>query len=1477
MLTGSTRSVPHSGAILNSAVSSDSSYSSRTSSSEQPYAHCSRPTAADPPRRSVDITVAPYDDGNDTSTAANSRGSTKEGAHVSSNSNASHGVRLVLTNLLEQATSENSEQRQWIERSALPEVASASAPSNEATASAAPSTPAPDGGVSDGSRAVAGHLLHLPDSSPEELLALLSPEQLETALQLYVDRGGIRVHEVPAVLTTLPFIQRPTANLASAPSPDKDGDAEHIARPSSLLDPEGWLCAVAAAAAASDIKDAEDGSSTVSFRSPSVEADAASTQWHRYPMIRERGESSSCERLSDRSSLSQQALDATVAPCARERPAGSEGRPTEGVSPTPPTPAGRKLAFGMEEGAEDAQPRASLPGRPPRLPSSSTHSLPAQPALSATSPQARRQKRPAAQTVDNAAKRILSAISNGRLLQRVSSSASRPSSSPVPQQAYRRREAATPAGSSAAMSARSSSPPPTVVVASKAEEAGIHKLFQQCLHSPHAAATSTLSVADWAALVEELQRDRCHRLPPQAVLDDVEHTIEEEMRRSARPEGLSFSDFVRVLHTQLDEVRRDLASHPGSSPSLTDATANVELPARPSYLFTPPSAAAGSSTGAKSGPTYGASISFPPSVKQQLTNTSGLRVLPTWCMSLACFFPLELSSVCTVPVVRYLRSVGLMNAILEALVQRLELEVEAMPDTAAIPAVSLAALLSEGPSVAPKTAPGKQLRFKEVEHMSSLSSSAMGTRSPVGVSGFVWPPCAGSSLMLSMSASGGGGSGGASRCASGARPTSSVVVTSMSQDIPPWNERPEWRPAEGMDSNARTSHAHKVEGDSSGHLAARGSAAHAPVVDGDIGALVASANRKVPASATSSRQSSAGPRYLEERPLDEITVSVVARAKARRLMDSLRRNAVPINRYECFARLECEDEVVPEPLCFISEAEIEKTIGGPRDEDVSVDSDAMSDIIAALTYDPKTAAGVVLADEDANKRMYSSANRHSSTERSRVANTDQYQASVRPPQLPNDSIINILHGVFSGSTRASMMRRARASAAAAARSPPGSTPLEVGAPVTGSRGTAVGTALKLSGSHRQHQPPLPHPPPVRGMYRMAGVLLEALPRKQEKALVERLSHPLFDPRSIGLRASSASAARSSTDKGRASAVGKSADHPTRAQSARGRPHSSPPPPPYPYSTAIPNGSGSPHKDSGLARCEATYLSDVASTGTDHPAQSHQPPSASLAYQPTHRQRRRHRNLNFFNVPSVLVADPLSTVAAATAMTQVLDARAPLVSPDEQNTPPKPQPPRTAEMSFCSLSTCSDERRAPKASHHPPSQPPSMASRAAAIGKARRQPTSRATGRDRPVASRRAGAPTAQHTSLHASWRPWSGNVTHTLSHSKNRAATAVRRMRAPGRGSADTAACYSSEVTPPRRSHGARGPGHGGRGDTRAQVWYTASHEDAAAASMNDDTSMEGEEQLRDGLPPRAPMLLYERRLLRHLQRAYAAECAASN
>ncbi|CBH15038.1 hypothetical protein, conserved [Trypanosoma brucei gambiense DAL972] len=45
------------------------------------------------------------------------------------------------------------------------------------------------------------------------------------------------------------------------------------------------------------------------------------------------------------------------------------------------------------------------------------------------------------------------------------------------------------------------------------------------------------------------------------------------------------------------------------------------------------------------------------------------------------------------------------------------------------------------------------------------------------------------------------------------------------------------------------------------------------------------------------------PRYMKPRLLDEISTSIIARAKARKLMDRLRKSAIPINRHVCFARI----------------------------------------------------------------------------------------------------------------------------------------------------------------------------------------------------------------------------------------------------------------------------------------------------------------------------------------------------------------------------------------------------------------------------------------------------------------------------------------------------------------------------------------------------------------------------------------------
>ncbi|KEG15533.1 hypothetical protein DQ04_00051280 [Trypanosoma grayi] len=69
-------------------------------------------------------------------------------------------------------------------------------------------------------------------------------------------------------------------------------------------------------------------------------------------------------------------------------------------------------------------------------------------------------------------------------------------------------------------------------------------------------------------------------------------------------------------------------------------------------------------------------------------------------------------------------------------------------------------------------------------------------------------------------------------------------------------------------------------------------------------AVSASVRSRSSTGAQRERRSSDVPRYMEPKRPDEISASIIARSKARRLIDELRKNTIPINRYECFARIE---------------------------------------------------------------------------------------------------------------------------------------------------------------------------------------------------------------------------------------------------------------------------------------------------------------------------------------------------------------------------------------------------------------------------------------------------------------------------------------------------------------------------------------------------------------------------------------------
>jgi hypothetical protein len=985
----------------------------------------------------------------------------------------------------------------------------------------------------------------------------------------------------------------------------------------------------------------------------------------------------------------------------------------------------------------------------------------------------------------------------------------------------------------------------------------MRSLFQHCLCTPLAVATSMLSENDWVMLIEELRSEGHHKLPPQALLDDVTNTIAEETLHSKCGAGLNLAGFAHILHRELDEVRRDL-THFSLPAAASEVSTGRCFPAHPNYLVALPSPGAATSAVSPAAHPTRASLSLLSGLAGTSGDRSGRRVLPTWSMALAGLFPLAMSSVCPVPVVRYLRSVGLMNAVLEALVQRLEMEVAAMPEAPAAE-WSLAKAPQGSRPVTGFQEPQHDVAASTTPVLSPPAAVAVVLPDPIGVSDFVWPPPRANSL-TSFSMNGGNGS-------SCVRPTSSVVATSESHDDigVPWQENPEWRSADVKAETASRSRGPLGKASSSNSavlIDANGFSVPltARQAEGTGDQVAPSARGRPLSSAAVSRQSSVSRRYLDERPLDEISASVIARAKARRLMDSLRRNTVPINRYECFARVEHGDETVQEPLCFISKEELKKTLGDSDDDDdggggdgASQDSDALSDIVAMLTYDPAAAAAE--ASEKEGKETQGDATPPAG--RRSVAYVDQRRTSARPPQLPRGSVAQLLPNVFSGSTtRASVLllqQRARR-----ATSCPGDGAADDGrAPISGGPRASFGAAAAL-GVTKIPQRPLPPPPPVPGMYRMTGVLLGALPKRQEAALVERLSHPLCDPRTMGLRAQSAGVRPHRT----------SPPHKVGA-----RPASSP----FPFKKPL----VPPHLD------EVHAINDTANSGRGPTATSrkHTLPTPSSLSRLT---KEQSRSFHLFHVPPVLVADPLSTVAAATAMTQVLSTKAtphtPAGGPPPHSfkTPPKPRPPQKAAGPSPPSHHHRRQRKSSRRSAEMRTLPEAASTTHETCGRgSAARPAAVARGNF--AAPRRTPARSGTHERRQPRAEP-----TCLQENRNNRvftdaetgaAATQVAAHRlydsVKGQG---VATAYASEVPRVHRPSDSEGcetdkqAQWTAAGDTCAPVWYAADHGGADA--------LEGQQTATDGAPPHRrssplPMSLYERRLLRLLQRAYTAERAA--
>ncbi|CAG9573460.1 conserved hypothetical protein [Leishmania major strain Friedlin] len=1217
-------------------------------------------------------------------------------------------------------------------------------------------------------------------------LDTLSTAQMEAALQLYVEKGGVYTNEMTSALQALPWCAAtsvhasPVSRVADPSAEDTDEEAAQH-----LVDPEVWLGAVAAATAsavavAENDEQASVAAASAATRIASAEAlhktqgqhstfEEGSTMLMQPSNIADSSAPVPVERTVEKqrssadssSELAAAGGAAAYSDFADHGTRCGPGRSSAVVSPvdsrfhlrgncsddSTPRANGvkghhistdRKLAYG--DANDDSTERAARGERSPSFPQLTPRHR---------SGSAQQQRQP-----------VPSFVSNTRSLR---SSPLYSSVSPMQRSVDdQHRSPATAAASSPAYVAEDATqiaapPAASAFDAVFSGTAGMHTLFQLCLRTPLATASATMRVSDWYALLDQLRHDGRHKLPPQPILDDVARTIAHSMQSEGHSGGLTSSDFTRVIQRQLKEVKVDMTSPLPRNGSAGDGTASrqevaLHFPQHPRYTVTVPTSAAVSSQS----PSFPSRRSSRRSSQTKLTPvTEGgqWRVLPTWCMALAGLFPLEMSKVCPVPVVRYLRSVGLIRAVLEAIIQRLQIEVEAIPECVA--SISSAA-------------------SKEAQNPSEGAAVE--------------------SLVLSPSREGSGGSRSVSNLlarsgvSAGARPASSTVVTekavgSSGDRSGTWNEQPNWGSA------TAGNHRRRVK------CRKRGAATNivaTPERAGGDGAMIASNPQGV--SSGSSRPkadttASAGSdtfksHYLDQRPLDEISISVVARAKARRLMDTLRRHTVPINRYECFARVEQEDAPVQQALCFVSREELKATLSSDNGEDSDEDSDAMSDMIAALTYSP---------GEEAVASLVGTATKDGSG-----VDVDQTRSPLPPPPpLSSTSAPNVLPTVIMGATRASMHVGGRVSS------------------VPTSRAASAGSALRP-------------PPPAPCMFRMSGVLPTALPRKQEEAMVSRLSKPVCDPAAMSLRVASAEngytschAADTTTTidtSDSASANAKAIeDRPTRLTPSRlpsgtaaqrhYRSRLHPTDRELSNDTVSRSGPVAPLRNGfrrrrgrlSLSRMDRCYASVC-------PGRQHQPSSllasdtgsgGACTSQPA---EGRNRSFSFFDVPHVLAAAPLSSSAAAAAAAQVIGDGAPSASSSGVAVPPQPPAPRR------------------QAGHH-------VASRGAPRGTSRAGSAAppRAKAKDESAEGRRAG----------------------------NTPNSAVLKLARRGlRSRRSTPRCSSDAPPRDRSAADARGVENSSRPKAA----------DAAGAAH----------------PPAAPLQphisLYERRLCRQLQRAYSNE-----
>ncbi|KAG5505747.1 hypothetical protein JKF63_05083 [Porcisia hertigi] len=1135
----------------------------------------------------------------------------------------------------------------------------------------------------------------------DDRFATLSPEKVEWALQLYVERGGIRTSEVAAMLRALPWCVKnssPTLSVSAvADLPTEDADEEARSR---LLDPEAWLGAVAAATTSALV--AADDETRAAAAAPSAYTSITPEGGGRPAQVQHKTPVKPSIRESQNSYLSEPPTPLPFGLTAERRRSSadlsSEVAAAAAAAASPPPPEGTLVShrahLGRRGSSDDVSRRDSrfCPGG-----SDSEDGTPKVSALGCHRVSTGH-RLTFADATDNCAPRVSSlargssshiGVLNQTTAVQHSHQQSPPSSSRIdgmqPPPHSTLNGSPSPVQRSAdsqrwfRVAASTFSLPPSPMTAmekvagasepwaasmfteASTRAAGMRTLFQLCLQPARRTASATLTVGDWEALVDQLRHDGHHKLPPQPILDDIACTIERTILSEGRTDGLTLSDFTRVIQGQLEEVWLDM-----TSPVMPDTAAGNRVPSRQAHALRFPShpnyslklqTYAATSTQPHSSPSSCTSQCSSQMKRAPVSASMQWRVLPTWCMALAGFFPEEVSTLCSLPVVFYLRSIRLIQAVLEAIAQRLQLELDSMREC-----------------VAPVTGAAS----KRTQHRS---------KNP-GVESSIWPLSpersrAGGLMNISLALSG----GSVDADLRSSLPIAANAFGTSGDRDGACKEQPVWGSTTAgiYDRNARH-HKSPVAASMAAALGRGGGGDDALVVTS--GSLVNTSEGARPDAelTASAATDSVEPHYLLQRPLDEISASAVARAKARRLMDTLRRHTVPINRYECFARVEQEDKQIDSALCFVTERELAATLGYDGDEDTDDDSDAIPDMVATLTYDPvrETVVSPVSAGARAGDDV----------------GVDQTGLSSRPPIMPRMHSSDVLPTVVMSATR--VARR------------------------VGRRGPAGGSAPLLTTSMGANGA-VGSPPSAPCMFRMSGVLSTVLPRNQEKAMVNRLSKPVYDPAAMSLRAFSrggthmrSHAAGTTTTTTATPSTNTPVSAPVNSRTSENCPNRSVPSKPC-SGPVIQNGH-SPHPCSthhqSSKRMVSRSGSALLSRGSDHrsrsrlcathrdryctsirPRNRYRPPSpqcppASVASSsmsgsgcvdaPTlHVSDERTRSF-FFDVPSVLVESPLSVSAAAAAAAQVIDGGTASTLSRSATASSKPRVPRRP-ASHCALS------------------------------------------------------------------------------------------------------------------------------------------------------------------------------------------------